>query len=726
MDSMAASTSPIAGSTNLPPPPAAPGAKPRGAKTSDQVRLSSFLPSDIPWGDLAVPVSVLGVVLAMITPLPAFALDLLIALNMALSVIVLLVGMYIARPVEFSVFPTTLLLMTLFRLALNISSSRLILLNGNTGTAAAGHVIEAFGNFVVGGNYIIGAVIFLVLIAIQYVVINHGAVRISEVTARFTLDALPGKQMSIDADLNAGLIDEAEARTRRKQLSAEAEFYGAMDGASRFTQRDAVASILITGINIIAGFLIGVLQHGMELARALQTYTVLTIGDGLVTVIPALMISVCGGMIVTRASSDTRLSTDFRRQILNHHQPITLAGGVILLLAFFPGLPAIPFLLLGGGISYVAWTMRQKFAASRKLAAQATPAPAREQDNLESLLKVEPLAIEVGLGLVRLVEGGQGSPLLRRIAGIRRQIASELGYLLPPVRLTDNLSLKVGEYVILQRGIEIARFEIPQGCEMAIHPEGTAETLAEAIPTLEPAFGLKAWWIPSRASDHARQLGYTVVDPVSLLGTHLAETVKRQAHELLSRQDTKKILDRVAEENPKIVEDLVPKLLPLSLVQKVLQNLLRERVSVRDGGSILESLGEGGQITKNSVLLTEYVRQGIRRAVVQPYLSPAGELPAYFLDPGLEQIIEQAIEHGEHASHLQLPPQRIREIVDRIARKVSESTGKPGAGPVVTLCSSPVRHFLRQMLEPSLRNVQVLAHGEVPPGVKVLSLGVIA
>ena len=378
------------------------------------------------WSEIGVPIAVLSIVLAMITPMPAVMLDVLISANITMSVLVLLSAMYITKPSEFSVFPTTLLLMTLFRLALNISSSRLILLNGNSGTKAAGDVIEAFGDFVVGGNFVIGAVVFLVLVAIQYVVINHGAVRISEVTARFTLDAMPGKQMSIDSDLNAGLIDETEARAKRKALAAEAEFYGAMDGASRFTQRDAIASIIITAINILAGFLIGVLQHGMDLKRAIQTYTVLTIGDGLVTVIPALMISVCSGLIVTRASSDSRLGLEVKKQIFGKSEPLLLAGGVLIAMAAFPGLPKLPFLLLGAGTGFGGWKLRQSDAkAKQQLAAPAKQAKAAE--NIEALLKIEPVAIEVGLGLIRLLEGGQNSPLLKRIAMIRRQLASELG-----------------------------------------------------------------------------------------------------------------------------------------------------------------------------------------------------------------------------------------------------------------------------------------------------------
>jgi len=666
--------------------------------------------------DMAVPLAVLGIVIALITPLPGFVLDLLIVTDILMSTTVLMVSLYLVRPVEFTSFPTTLLLLTLFRLALNISSSRLILLNGNTGTSAAGEVIGAFGSFVVGGNYIIGAVIFLVLIAIQYVVINHGAVRISEVTARFTLDALPGKQMSIDSDLNAGLIDETEAKRRRKQLATEAEFYGAMDGASRFTQRDAVASILITSINIVAGFLIGVLQHDMDFLKALQTYTVLTIGDGLVTVIPALMISISGGLIVTRASSDARLGTEFQRQIFGNSQPLLLAAGVLVALAALPGIPKLPFLLLGGGAGAVGWRMRRAEALPAA-PPEGKPAPAKE--NLESLLRVEPLAIEVGLGLIGLVEGAAESPLLRRIAAIRKQLATELGYLLPPVRVTDNLSLRSREYVILLKGVEIARYEMPQGCELAIST-GAGSPPLEGRPTREPAFGMAAFWIAGDRADHARNSGYTVVDAVSVLGTHLSELIRRYAHELFSRQDAKRLLDRVAVEHPKVVEDLIPKVLPLAVVQKVLQNLLRERVSIRDAVSILEAMGEVAGSTRNPILLTEYVRQSIRRAVVKPYLNRTGELPAWFLDPAIEQAVESATEHGEQNSHLALAPQTIREILNRISARVNQPEAAMAA-----VTSSGARYFLRQIVEPALPNLFFLSHNEVPPGLRVQSLGTI-
>jgi len=666
-------------------------------------------------GELGVPIAVLMIVIALITPLPSFILDFLIVMDLMMSVIVMMVAMYIGRPVEFSVFPTVLLLLTLFRLALNVSSARLILLNGNTGTSAAGRVIEAFGSFVVGGNYIIGAVIFCVLIAIQYVVINHGSVRISEVTARFTLDAMPGKQMSIDADLNGGLIDETEARRRRKELSGEAEFYGAMDGASRFTQRDAIASIIITGVNIIAGFLIGVLQHHMDLGHALQTYTVLTIGDGLVTVIPALMISISGGLIVTRASSDNRLGALVHSQVFGKPEPLLLASGVLVALALMPGLPTIPFLALGGGLGALSWQKRRKHDSDVTLSTDSAGKPAKE--NVEALLQVDPLTVEVGLGLVRLVDGGANSPLLQRIAGIRKNLATQLGYYLPPVKVNDNLALRSREYSIVLKGVEIARYELPAGHELAI-PAGGMDGSVEGKPTKDPAFGLAALWIPNERAGFARSRGYTVVDDVSVLGTHLSEVVRRHAHELFTRQDTKSFCDRVALGNPKVVEELVPKLLSLAVVQRVLQNLLRERVPIRDSVTILEALSEAAQMSKNPVLLTEYVRQAIRRVIVKSHANPQGEIAAYLVEPSAEQTVESAVEHSEHNSVLSLAPQAAREFVGRLTRKLE----RPDS-PAIVLTNPAIRYFVKQLLETAFPEVAVLSHNEVPPEIKVKSLG---
>jgi flagellar biosynthesis protein FlhA len=569
----------------------------------------------------------------------------------------------------------------------------------------------------VGGNYIVGTVIFLVLIAIQYVVINHGAVRISEVTARFTLDALPGKQMSIDSDLNSGLIDETTARQRRKQLAAEAEFFGAMDGASRFTQRDAVAGVLITAINIIAGLLIGVVQHGMDIGKALQTYTVLTIGDGLVTVIPALMISISGAMIITRASSENRLGVEFQKQVFGAAQPLMLSSGVLIALSIFPGLPSIPFLLMGGGLGAAAWNMKKK---TRQVAAEAAvAAPKATRENLEDLLKIEPLSVEVGVGLISFLTGGANSQLLKRIGGIRKQLATDLGFIIPPVRVADNLALRAREYSISLKGVEMARFELPPGSELAIALTAT-EKPPEGKPTKDPAFGVNAWWVPTSLAEKTRTMGYTVIDPLSVISTHLSELIKRTAHELFSRQEAKRVLDRVTADNPKVVEDLVPKLLTLATVQRVFQNLLRERVSIRDAVSVLEALGEAAPTTRNPVLLTDYVRQAIRRVVVRPYLSMNGELPAWFLDQPIERIVESGVEHGESNSSLALAPGALRDLLERLQRAV----GTPES-PVVVITAASCRYFLRQAVESSMPNLFFLGHSEIPAGVKVVSLGII-
>jgi flagellar biosynthesis protein FlhA len=512
------------------------------------------------------------------------------------------------------------------------------------------------------------------------------------------------------------LIDDTEARRRRKQLAGEAEFYGAMDGASRFTQRDAVAAIIITSINILAGFVIGVLQHGMEMSRALETYTVLTIGDGLVTVIPALMISISGGLIVTRASSDERMAADFARQVFGSHQPLLLASGVLIVLSAFPGLPTVPFLMLGGALGAASWRMRNRRQAAEKAEAKAKPVA---KDNLEALLRVEPLVIEMGLGLIKFVGGGQDSPLLKRIGAIRRQLASELGFVLGPVRVVDNVGLKPNEYVISLKDAEIARYELPAGCELAI-PVGKTGPPEGGRPTKEPAFGMTSWWVPAEEAEKARRSGFTVVDPVSVLGTHVAELVRRYAAELFSRQDAKRYLDRVIIESPKAVEDLVPKLLPLSTVQRVLQNLLRERVPIRDSVTLLEALGEAAVTTRNAVLLTEYARQALRRTVVKPYLNVDGDLPAYMLDPALEQMVESAVQHGEQTSHLTLAPPAIRDLLQRLTQKI----GVPET-PVVTLASSGSRCFLRQLAEPTIRNLFFISHNEIPMEVKIVSLGVI-
>ncbi len=706
--------------------------KPTAAPPRAQIRPVS-IPSIFNWqmlkrAEIGVPVAVLGILMAMILPLPVMLLDLLISANIAVSLLVLLVSMYILKPTEFSIFPSSLLLLTMFRLALNISSSRLILMNGNMGTAAAGDVIESFGQFVVGGSFIIGLVMFLVLIGIQYVVINHGAVRISEVTARFTLDALPGKQMSIDADLNAGLIDETEARERRKKLAQETEFYGSMDGASRFTQRDAVAGIMILLINIIAGFLIGVFQYGMDIGKAFETYTILTIGDGLVTVIPALMISLAGALIVTRGSSEGQLDSEIRRQIFAVPEPIGLAGCVLILLAMVPGLPKIPFLTLGGLAIFAAKKMLEKKHELATAKPEPAVAAATAKESIETLLRVDIVAVEVGLGLVRLVEGGGQSTLLQRISGVRKQLASDLGFVLPAVRVTDNLSLRATEYRILIKGNEMARFEMKRGYELALlpgdakernHSQLTTNLMAQgAIPTKEPAFHLDALWIPADQVEAARLEGCTIVDTASIVGTHFSETMRRSASEIFTRQDAKRYVDRVAEETPKLVEDLVPKLLPLSTVQKILQNLLRERVSIRDGVSILEAMSEGGAMTRNPTLITEFVRQAIRRTITKQLLTAGTELNAWLLNPELEQELESSVDHGEFNSNLTAPPARVRDLLSRF----KQAFENPLASGVI-LTGSNARFFLRQLTESTFPNLTVISHSEIASGIHVTSLG---
>ncbi len=665
----------------------------------------------------AVPSAIMAIVLMMVLPIPAFLLDLLISLNIALSVITLIATMYITRPVQLSVYPSLLLILTLLRLSLNISSTRLILLAGQDGTSAAGRVIEAFGNFVVGGNFAVGIVIFILLLAIQFVVINHGAVRISEVTARFTLDALPGKQMSIDSDLNAGLIDEVEAKQRRQEVNKEAEFYGAMDGAVRFTQRDSIAAIIITTVNILAGIVIGTLAHEMDLSEAVETYTVLTVGDGLVTIVPSLLISVSGGIITTRAAGDGRLGVDFGEQIFMQSEPLLIASGVMTAMAIVPGLPTVPFLLMGVGMGAMGWNRRKEEAAPALLApVKAEPA---EEENVEALLRVEPLAIQVGLGLVKMVDSTQGGSLLKRIAGVRRQLAGDLGFVLPPVRVTDNLQLKPREYVVMLKGAEVARFELQPNSSLAINP-GQAQGSLDGTPCKEPAFGLEAMWIPAEKTDKARLMGYTVVDPANVVATHLTELIRTHAHELLTRQDADAFMDRVKDEHPKLIEDLVPKLMPLSLVQRVLQNLLRERASIRDSLTILEGLAEAGTATKNPTLLTEFIRQALSRSLVRPYMNDKAEMPAYLLDPVIEQSIQSGIEHNETSSRLNLAPETLRDLLERIKRAVGTLQG-----PTALLCSTGVRFSVRQIVETEAPLLAVFSHAEIPPHAQVVSLGTV-
>jgi flagellar biosynthesis protein FlhA len=672
----------------------------------------------------AIPVGVMGILLVMVLPMPTMIMDLLISLNITLSIIIMLVSMYILQPVHFSVFPSLLLIVTLFRLALNVASTRLILLQGSTGEDAAGKVIQSFGQFVVGGNYVVGIVVFLVLIAIQYIVINHGATRISEVTARFTLDAMPGKQMAIDADLNAGIINETEARERREQISKEAEFYGAMDGAIRFTARDAVASMIILTINIIGGFLIGVIQFDMTLADAAKRFTILTIGDGLVTAIPSLLISVAGGIITTRAASDASLGQDVTHQLLTNPIPLAIASSFLFFFGLVPGLPFFPFFILGSMTGLLAYRRRMEVRGEKQALERVKTEKAeaeKPKDKIEGLLKVDLLAIEMGYGLIRYVDASQGGDFLDRIKSIRRQIALELGLMVPPVHITDNLQLNPRQYAILLKGVQIARGELIQDHLLAINP-GTAREEIQGLATVEPAFGLQARWIKAQERERAQLAGYTLVDPATVLATHLTEIIKTQAYELLGRQETKNLLDVVSKTHPKVVEDLVPKILSIGEVQKVMQNLLKERVSIRDAVTILETLADYGSYTKNTTALTEYCRQALGRSICKPYQTDDGDLAVFTVSPDLEKSIGDGVVHSDQGSYLALEPRQAKDMMARFRRTV-ESAGS-AASPVI-LCSPGTRMYVRQLLERFLPNVAILSHSEIPPTIRVLSLGMV-
>ncbi len=665
-----------------------------------------------------MPSAAVALIFVMLVPLPALVLDLLLAVSIAATVLVLLSAVQILRPSQFSVFPSLLLLLTLFRLSLNLASSRRILLHGNEGASAAGHVIEAFGSFVVGGNYVVGFVIFLALIAIQYIVVAHGAVRTAEVTARFTLDAMPGKQMAIDADLNAGLINEAQARARREQIARDSEFYGAMDGAARFNQRDAIATILITAINIVAGFLIGIFQLNIPFREALKTHTILTVGDGLVTMIPSLLVSMAGGMVVTRASSDSTLSVDVGRQLWSR-RPLLIAASVMLSLALIPGLPKFSFLLLAALATFLAWR-----APKPAQAATGTSEPEKKvgKDSVEELLKLDELSLEVGYGLVTIVDQNQGGQLLARVKALRQNLAQQLGFIVPPVHITDNARLKSREYVIALRGVEVARWEMNQDQLMAVSSDAVPRPLP-GTPTKEPAFGVSAVWISPALQNQALTSGYAVVDQTSVLATHLAEIVKQHAHELLSRQEVKRLLDRLGETHPKLVEELVPKILSLGEVQKVLQQLLREQVSIRDLPAILETLLDVAPTSKNPIVLVEQVRQSLGRALVRPLLSETGGLRVVTLDHAIEEELSRAFsgQAGALAANGLQPP-FARRILDGLRRVAGEQVA---IAPPVLLCPTPARFHIKRLLEPFLPKLVVLSPLEVPPVVEVQSVGVV-
>jgi flagellar biosynthesis protein FlhA len=675
--------------------------------------------------DWIIPIAAVSLVFVMLVPLPALVLDLMLAVSITIAVLVLLSAVHILRPVQFSVFPSLLLLLTLFRLSLNLASSRRILLHGNEGSAAAGSVIEAFGQFVVGGNYVVGFVLFLALIAIQYMVVSHGAVRTAEVTARFTLDALPGKQMAIDADLNAGIIDEAQAKKRREQVAREAEFYGAMDGAARFNQRDSLATVLITAINIVAGLLIGIFQLDIPLREAVKTYTILTVGDGLVTMIPSLLVSVAGAIVVTRASSDDSLGGDLGKQLFGRSRPLWIAAGVMLALALIPGLPKGSFIVIAAVVGGFAWKA-QKSETSAPLiepsdTKQNAGGAAASLEPLDAVLKLDDLSLEVGLGLISMVDQKQGGQLLPRVRALRKNLAQQLGFVVPSVHITDNLRLRQREYVILLRGVEIARWEMNENKSLAISSDSRSPDLP-GVETKEPAFGVSAKWIASTLQERALAAGYAVVDQTSVLATHLGEVIKQHAHELLSRSETKRLLDRLGESHPKLTEELVPKLMTLGEVQKVLQQLLREQVSIRDLATILETLLDLAGSTKNTVLLVEAARQALARALVHPLLAVDGSLKVLSVEPTLEEELTRIFHPQAGSAPHGLEPNFVRRFLESLRSLIGDQAKL--ASPVL-LCSSPARFHLRRLLEPFLPKIVVLSPGEIPPVVPVQSIGVV-
>ncbi len=680
-------------------------------------------------GEWIAPIAAVAMVFVMLVPLPSFILDLLLTISITASMLVLLTAIQILRPVEFSVFPSLLLLLTLLRLSLDLASTRRILLHGNEGTAAAGKVIEAFGQFVVGGNYIVGFVLFLALIAIQFLVISHGAVRTAEVTARFTLDAMPGKQMAIDADLNAGLINEQQARARRERVAREAEFCGAMDGAARFSQRDSLATIMIMAINIIAGFLIGVFQQGVPFQEAVKTYTILTVGDGLVTILPSLLVSVAGGIVVTRAASKASLGVNVGKQLFNSPRLLWIAGGALTALGLIPGLPKLSFFTLAAGLMFAAWKMKPQATKDESdeldLISKATSprgAALPTVDPMEAVLKLDELMLEVGMGLVPLVDAQQGGQLLSRVKSMRKNLAQQLGFLVPSIHITDNLSLREREYVIYLRGVEIARWELRRDCLLAISSNANAPDLP-GQDTREPAFDVPAKWITLQTQGQAIAAGYAVVDPTSVLAAHLAEVIKQNAHELLSRHETKRLIERLSESHPKLVDELIPKFMSLGEVQKVLQQLLREHVSIRDLGTILETLVDTASFNKNPIALVEAVRHMLGRALIRPLLNDQGELKVVTLDTA----IEDECLRGSNLLPNQVisTPQQValaRRVLDGLRTNFGQEIS---AAPPVLLCSSPGRYYLRRLLEPFIPRIVVISPGEIPPMTPVQSVGVL-
>lgn len=674
--------------------------------------------------DLFVAFGLLAILAVMIIPLPPFLLDIALTFSLSIAVLILLVSIYIKRVLDFTSFPSLLLMTTLFRLSLNVATTRLILTHGHEGTKAAGEVISAFGNFVVGNNYVIGLIVFLILNVINFIVITKGSGRVAEVAARFTLDAMPGKQMSIDADLNAGSINEAEARRRRKEIEQEADFYGSMDGASKFVRGDAIAGIIITLINIIGGLLIGVIQKNLDIATAAKYYTMLTIGDGLLTQIPALIISTAAGTIVTRSGSDDNMGAELASQLLVNPRAIYIAASVIGLLALVPGLPTLPFMSMAiflGGTAYVISRFQQeKIADDKKKLEAGSNLPKKE--NIESMLPLDMVELEVGYGLINVVESDQSGDLIERIASIRKQFALDLGFVVPSINIRDNLQLAPGEYRVLIKGNKVGGGTLRPEYILAMDP-GNVSSPIDGIPTREPAFGLDALWIAASMKEDAEMAGYTVVDLPTVMATHLTEIIRTHAHELVGRQEISGLIENFKKTNPKVVEELIPDILPLGSVVRVMQALLREQVSIRDLLSILETLADEGIKTKDVEVLTEAVRKSLARAITIKYTTDDGSVPVMSLDSNVEELIANSLLQTEQGVQLVIDPSRAHMLINEIANQVE---GHPEiAGQPILLTSPTSRRHIQKLTSRFIPQLVVLSHSELTTDANVKSIAVV-
>ncbi|OFI06821.1 flagellar biosynthesis protein FlhA [Clostridium acetireducens DSM 10703] len=672
--------------------------------------------------DVVIAFGVIAIVMMIIIPLPSVVLDILLALNITISVVIMLLTMFTTHVLQFSIFPTMLLITTLFRLGLNVSSTRLILKDGY-----AGEIIQAFGNFVVGGNYVVGIIIFLIIVIIQFIVITNGAGRVSEVSARFTLDAMPGKQMSIDADLNSGIIDEHGAKQKRKELQQEADFYGAMDGASKFVKGDAIAGLIITAINILAGIIIGVLINKMDIGKSASTYTILTIGDGLVSQIPALLISTASGILVTRSGSDENFGNLAAKQLSSFPKVIAIASVVLFFLAIVPGLPTIPFLILSifsGIAAYILFKDEeaQKVQEMETQQQEITEIESKEPENVMNLISVEPMEIEIGYGLIPLADEASGGDLLQRITSVRRQCAIEMGIVVQPIRIRDNLQLKTNEYVIKIRGTVIAKGELMPNMLLCMNP--TDEDLdVEGIRTVEPSFGLPALWINKDQREDAEIKGLTVVDPTTVLVTHLTETIKNHSYELVGRQEVKIIIDSVKEKYSAVVEELIPDLITIGELQKVLQNLLKERVPIKDMVTILESLADNSRNTKDIEVLTEYVRFALGRTICNSLVDENGAITVVTLSPDIEEIIENNIQKSMQGSFPAIDPDTTSKILNGI-KNTMENVYFYDNQPVI-LVSPKIRPAFRRLIEMVFPGITVLSINEIPNDIEIKTEGAV-